>query len=136
MGVARRGGRDLGGVLGCDGRLARHARRARPGAAPPVETAAVALPKAPEDVVDVVSTRCSMCHCARAGVGRDWRSAEGRAARHARSISPPSRRRSACRRCMTHAMPPNNLTEMTPQERADARALAVGVASSRKTERP
>ena len=31
--------------------------------------------------------------------------------------SPATRRRSACRACITHAMPPNNITEMTLDER-------------------
>ena len=86
--------------------------------------AAADAPKAPADVVEVVTTRCSMCHSPEPvweGVGER---AQGGAARHARSISPRFAPAIRMQAVLTHAMPPNNLTEMTAKERGGSRPLA------------
>ncbi len=85
----------------------------------PVESATVQLASAatpPKDAVDVILGRCSMCHAAEPvwdgiriapkGVMLDT---PERIARHAESIRMQA--------VLTHAMPPNNLTEITGEER-------------------
>jgi uncharacterized membrane protein len=86
------------------------------GPAPPVRTAAVALPKAPVDVVNVISTRCSMCHAPEPvfeGIGEAPKGVLLDTPEHIFAFAPAIRTQAV----MTHAMPPNNITEMTPQER-------------------
>jgi uncharacterized membrane protein len=91
--------------------------RERLGLAPLVEPAfAATLPKAPETVVGIITSRCSMCHArepvwagiaiAPKGVLLD---SPERIAREKSAIRMQS--------VMTHAMPPNNLTGMTIEER-------------------
>lgn len=98
------------------------AGRERLGLAPlaPIRVAA-ALPKAPANVVDIVESRCSMCHSSQPvwqgiqiapkGVLLDTPEHIERQADAIRTMA-----------VMSHAMPPNNLTEMTPQERAQLAA--------------
>ena len=109
---------DLGGVLGLHGGLARHARRrSASGRRRRSQTASAALPKAPADVVKVVSTRCSMCHSPEPvfeGVGEAPKGVLLDTPEHIAAFAPAIRMQAV----MTHAMPPNNITEMTPQERA------------------
>ena len=74
------------------------------------------LPKAPGPVATVVSTRCSMCHAREPvwdGIG---------VAPHGVLLDSPeaiARNKPLIRvqAVITHAMPPNNITEMTPEER-------------------
>lgn len=92
--------------------------RERLGLAPlePPSIAMAGLAPAPTPVVDIVVGRCSMCHApepvwdglqiAPKGVMLDT---PERIAQHADAIRLQS--------VMTHAMPPNNLTEMTGEER-------------------
>ena len=88
------------------------------GLAPPLVRATAAdAPKAPAEAVEVVTTRCAMCHAAEPvweglseppkGVMLDT---PERIARYAPAIRMQA--------VLTHAMPPNNLTEMTLTERA------------------
>jgi len=93
----------------------------------PAEHAASAdLPKAPDDVVAVVESRCSMCHAAEPV----WEGI-GEAPKGVRLDSPENIQRFASairmQAVLTHAMPPNNLTEITPEER-ETLARWLGVA--------
>jgi uncharacterized membrane protein len=93
----------------------------------PAEHAASAdLPKAPDDVVAVVESRCSMCHAAEPV----WEGI-GEAPKGVRLDSPENIERFASairmQAVLTHAMPPNNLTEITPEER-ETLARWLGVA--------
>ncbi|MBN8533192.1 MAG: urate hydroxylase PuuD [Rhizobiales bacterium] len=98
--------------------------RERLGLAPLVEPAlAATLPQAPAPVVEIITSRCSMCH-AREPV---WASI-AIAPKGVLLDSPEhiARQKSAIRMhsVMTHSMPPNNLTGMTLEER---RTLALWV---------
>jgi uncharacterized membrane protein len=95
------------------------AGRERLGLAPaPVPAVAVAAAAAtvPKEAVEIVTGRCAMCHAAEPvwdGIGSPPKgvmldTAE-RIAQQAAAIRMQS--------VLTHAMPPNNLTEMTPAER-------------------
>jgi uncharacterized membrane protein len=87
------------------------------GDAPPVTLASMSLPKAPADVVNVVSTRCSMCHAPEPvfeGIGEAPKGVLLDTPEHIAKFAPAIRTQAV----MSHAMPPNNITEMTPQERA------------------
>lgn len=83
--------------------------------ADPVVSVAAATP--PEHVVELVMGRCAMCHAAEPA----W-DGIGVAPKGVRLDSGPaiSRQAEAIRRqaVLTHNMPPNNVTEMTPAERA------------------
>jgi uncharacterized membrane protein len=84
---------------------------------PPVAIASANLPKAPADVVNVVSTRCSMCHTPEPvfeGIGEAPKGVLLDTPEHIAKYAPAIRTQAV----MSHAMPPNNITEMTPQERA------------------
>ena len=73
--------------------------------------------KAPADVVEVVETRCSMCHSpepAWEGIGEAPKGVLLDTPEHIATFAPAIRMQAV----LTHAMPPNNLTEMTPAERA------------------
>ena len=73
--------------------------------------------KAPADVVEVVETRCSMCHSpepAWEGIGEAPKGVLLDTPEHIAAFAPAIRMQAV----LTHAMPPNNLTEMTPAERA------------------
>jgi uncharacterized membrane protein len=87
------------------------------GPAPPAKAAKVALPKAPVEVVNVISTRCSMCHApepAYEGIGEAPKDMLLDTPEHIAAAAPAIRVQAV----MSHAMPPNNLTEMTAEERA------------------
>ena len=86
-------------------------------APPPVRAAAADAPKAPADVVEVVTTRCAMCHAAEPVWGGLSEAPKGvmlDTPEHIARYAPAIRMQAV----LTHAMPPNNLTEMTPKERA------------------
>ncbi len=94
----------------------------------PQERPAVALgPGAPQAIADIVTSRCAMCHAAEpvwegiavAPKGVDLATAE-QIARQAEAIRVHA--------VMTRAMPPNNITEMTDDER---RRLAAWLATRR-----
>jgi uncharacterized membrane protein len=73
--------------------------------------------KAPAEVVEVVETRCSMCHSpepAWEGIGEAPKGVLLDTPEHIATFAPAIRMQAV----LTHAMPPNNLTEMTPAERA------------------
>ena len=87
------------------------------GPLPPAKAAKVVLPKAPVEVVNVISTRCSMCHAAEPvyeGIGEAPKGVLLDTPEHIAAAAPAIRVQAV----MTHAMPPNNLTEMTAEERA------------------
>jgi uncharacterized membrane protein len=87
------------------------------GPAPEVKAAAIDLPKAPPEVVDVVSTRCVMCHAPEpvySGIGEAPKGVLLDTPEHIAAFAPAIRAQAV----MSHAMPPNNLTEMTTAERA------------------
>jgi uncharacterized membrane protein len=87
------------------------------GAAPPAAMALANLPKAPADVVNVVSTRCAMCHSPEPvfeGVGEAPKGVLLDTSEHIAAFASAIRVQAV----MSNAMPPNNITEMTPQERA------------------
>jgi uncharacterized membrane protein len=86
------------------------------GDPPPVRGAAAAV-KAPDDVVAVVQSRCAMCHAAEPvweGIGEAPKGVLLDTPEHIATFAPAVRMQAV----MTHAMPPNNLTEMTLEERA------------------
>ena len=66
----------------------------------------------------------------RAGVGGHHRGAQGRDARHA-GAHPPHAHEIALQAVQTHAMPPGNITEITPEER---QVLAAWIAGGAKAE--
>ena len=83
----------------------------------PVRAADSGAVKAPADVVEVVETRCSMCHSpepAWEGIGEAPKGVLLDTPEHIATFAPAIRMQAV----LTHAMPPNNLTEMTPAERA------------------
>jgi uncharacterized membrane protein len=96
------------------------------GEAAPIQAAAADAPKAPENVVAVVQARCSMCHSAEPaweGIGEAPKGVMLDTPENIARFAPGIRMQAV----LTHAMPPNNLTEMTPAERAIlARWLGVG----------
>jgi uncharacterized membrane protein len=82
-----------------------------------VQTAMSGAAKAPADAVAVVQTRCSMCHSpepAWEGIGEAPKGVLLDTPEHIAAFAPAIRMQAV----LTHAMPPNNLTEMTPAERA------------------
>ena len=88
------------------------------GLAAPIERAAgVDAPKAPADVVEVVTTRCAMCHAREPvweGIGEAPKGVLLDTPEHIARFAPAIRMQAVD----THAMPPNNLTEITASERA------------------
>jgi len=77
-------------------------------------------PRAPKAVVDVIGTRCVMCHApepAWEGIGIAPKGVMLDTPERIAALAPAIRMQAV----LTHAMPPNNLTEMTDAER---RALA------------
>jgi len=94
----------------------------------PVQAADSGSVKAPADVVEVVETRCSMCHSpepAWEGIGEAPKGVLLDTPEHIAAFAPAIRMQAV----LTHAMPPNNLTEMTPAERTIL-ARWLGVAKS------
>jgi len=87
------------------------------GLAPPVIREAADQPKAPADVVEVVTTRCSMCHAPEPvweGIGEAPKGVLLDTPEHIARFAPAIRMQAV----LTHAMPPNNLTEISAEERA------------------
>ncbi len=84
---------------------------------PPVKAAALDAPRAPPEVVDVVQSRCSMCHAPEPvweGIGEAPKGVLLDTPEHIAAFAPAIRMQAV----LTHAMPPNNLTEMTTEERS------------------
>ena len=95
----------------------------------PAETASLDEPKAPQEVVDIVQTRCMMCHAAQP---MDW---IGEAPKGVLLDTPEHIARFAAairqQAVLTHAMPPNNFSQMTDDERKTlARWLGVETAQN------
>jgi uncharacterized membrane protein len=68
-------------------------------------------------VVNVVETRCAMCHAPEPvwdGIGEAPKGVLLDTPEHIAAFAPAIRMQAV----LTHAMPPNNLTEMTNEERA------------------
>ena len=88
----------------------------------PTETARLDEPKAPQDVVDIVQLRCMMCHAAQPmeEIGEAPKGVLLDTPEHIARFAPAIRQQAV----LTHAMPPNNFSQMTDDERKDARALA------------
>lgn len=87
----------------------------------PIAQASVALARAPEEVVDIVTSRCSMCHAALPvwpGLPIAPKGVLLDTPEHIQRWKRDVQMQSA----LTRAMPPNNLTEMTDAERAIVRA--------------
>jgi uncharacterized membrane protein len=84
---------------------------------PPTPAVVVGLAKAPADVTDIVMSRCSMCHTTEPawdGIGEAPKGVLLDTPEHIARFAPAIRMQAV----LTHSMPPNNLTEMTEQERA------------------
>ena len=88
------------------------------GLAPlPEATELAGQPSAPENVVAIVESRCSMCHSAAPvweGVGVAPKGVLLDSPQHIARFAPAIRMQAV----LTHAMPPNNLTEISEEERA------------------
>ena len=89
----------------------------------------LAEPQAPQEVVDIVQTRCMMCHAAEP---MDW---IGEAPKGVLLDTPEHIARFAAairqQAVLTHAMPPNNFSQMTDDERKTlARWLGVETAQN------
>jgi uncharacterized membrane protein len=82
----------------------------------PAAPARAALPKAPQEVVDIVMSRCMMCH-AQAPMEMIGEAPKGVILDTPEQIQrfAPAIRMQAV---LTHAMPPNNFSQMTDEERA------------------
>jgi uncharacterized membrane protein len=83
----------------------------------PARAARADLPKAPKQVVDIISTRCSMCHAPEPvyeGIGIAPRNILLDTPEHIAALAADIRVQAV----LSHAMPPNNITEMTAEERA------------------
>jgi uncharacterized membrane protein len=95
----------------------------------PAETASLDQPKAPQEVVEIVQTRCMMCHAAQP---MDW---IGEAPKGVLLDTPEHIARFAAairqQAVLTHAMPPNNFSQITDDERKTlARWLGVETAQN------
>ena len=91
----------------------------------------LAAPKAPAEAVAVISTRCAMCHApepAFEGVGEAPKGVLLDTPEHIAAFAPAIRVQAV----MTRAMPPNNITEMTLEER---KVLARWLAGEKVAER-
>ncbi len=87
------------------------------GPAAPAPAAQLGAAKAPDDVVAVVNSRCAMCHAPDPvweGIGEAPKGVLLDTPEHIAAFAPAVMMQAA----LTHAMPPNNLTEMTAAERA------------------
>jgi len=73
-------------------------------------------PKAPPEVVEIVTNRCSMCHSAAPmeDIGEAPKGVLLDTPEHIARFAPAIRMEAV----LTHAMPPNNFTQMTDEERA------------------
>ena len=97
--------------------------------APDAVTATTGLASPPTHVVDIVTGRCSMCHASQpvwAGIQI--------APKNVLLDSPEAIARQAAairtQVVMSHAMPPNNVTELTLDERAQIKAWVDGLSRS------
>lgn len=84
--------------------------------APTIRAAAADAPKAPAEVVEVVTSRCAMCHAPEPvweGIGEAPKGVWLDTPEHIARFAPAIRMQAV----LTHAMPPNNLTEITQAER-------------------
>jgi uncharacterized membrane protein len=82
----------------------------------PTLAAGLDLPRAPKAVVDVIGTRCVVCHApepAWEGIGIAPKGILLDTPERIAALAPAIRMQAV----LTHAMPPNNLTEMTDAER-------------------
>ena len=88
--------------------------------------AAYAAAKAPDAIVDLITSRCAMCHADEPvweGVNAAPKGVKLDTPERIAAFAPAIRMQAV----LTHAMPPNNLTEITPEERASlARWLEMG----------
>lgn len=82
----------------------------------PAKTARADEPKAPAEVVDIVMTRCMMCHAPQPmeWIGDAPKGVVLDTPEHIARFAPEI----ALQAVLTHAMPPNNFSEMTNEERA------------------
>ena len=91
-----------------------------------VKAADAGAAKAPDDVVGVITSRCAMCHAAEPvwdGIGEAPKGVLLDTPEHIDAFASAIRMQAV----LTHAMPPNNITEITPAER-EILARWVGVA--------
>jgi uncharacterized membrane protein len=87
------------------------------GPPPPAKAAALDAPRAPSDVVVVVQSRCSMCHEPEPvwdGIGEAPKGVLLDTPEHIAAFAPAIRMQAV----LTHAMPPNNVTAMSAEERS------------------
>jgi uncharacterized membrane protein len=85
-------------------------------AAPPEKAAALDAPRAPPEVVNLIEGRCAMCHMPEPvwdGIGEAPKGVLLDTPEHIAAFAPAIRMQAV----LTHAMPPNNLTYMSPEER-------------------
>ena len=82
----------------------------------PAAPALAGEPKAPPEVVEIVTNRCSMCHSAAPmeDIGEAPKGVLLDTPEHIARFAPAIRMQAV----LTHAMPPNNFTQMTDDERA------------------
>ena len=95
----------------------------------PTETARLDEPKAPQEVVDIVQLRCMMCHAAEPmeEIGEAPKGVLLDTPEHIARFAPAIRQQAV----LTHAMPPNNFSQMTDDERRTlARWLGVETAQN------
>jgi uncharacterized membrane protein len=95
----------------------------------PTTAARAAEPKAPQDVVEIITNRCSMCHSAAPmeDIGEAPKGVLLDTPEHIARFAPAIRMQAV----LTHAMPPNNFSQMTDEERvALARWLKVETAQN------
>jgi uncharacterized membrane protein len=81
----------------------------------PTETASLDRPKAPPEVVDIVQLRCMMCHAPEPmeEIGEAPKGVLLDTPEHIARFAPAIRQQAV----LTHAMPPNNFSQMTDDER-------------------
>ena len=82
----------------------------------PAVSAALALPRAPAEVVAVIDTRCVVCHAHEPvwdGIGIAPKGVLLDSPERIAALAPAIRMQAV----LTHDMPPNNLTDMTDAER-------------------
>ena len=84
-------------------------------AALPAETASLDQRKAPPEIVDIVQLRCMMCHAPEPmeEIGEAPKGVLLDTAEHIARFAPAIRQQAV----LSHAMPPNNFSQMTDDER-------------------
>ena len=82
----------------------------------PAAPALASEPKAPQEVVDIVQLRCMMCHAPAPmeEIGEAPKGVLLDTPEHIARFAPAIRMQAV----LTHAMPPNNFSQMTDEERA------------------